>query len=114
MSIEEYLQGKVAYDVPTGALATILVDRNVEPETDVADVDMRTRDLCTADLYMWCASTPSTKNKVEDADGQWKHSDGGWATSAYDKRQLRAMANDIYAKYDESQPQQSTVRVINL
>jgi hypothetical protein len=39
---------------------------------------------------------------VEEADGYWKHRTTGAESSAFDKRNLRAMANDIYKKYGEN------------
>jgi hypothetical protein len=113
LTIESYLRGKVGYEVPDSALITILSDRGVTSGSDVSELDTKTKDLCTADLYMWCASTPSSRDSTSDEDGQWKHTEGGWETSAYDKRQLRAMANDIYDRYKESAGT-SGIRLINL
>lgn len=106
-TVEDYLRGCVGFDVADNALSTILIDREVEPGTDVCLLDKRTKDLCKADLYMWCASTPSTTGSVEDADGEWKHKEGGTQSSAYDKRNLRKMANDIYKRYGENVTQSS-------
>nr|DAV38594.1 MAG TPA: hypothetical protein [Caudoviricetes sp.] len=102
MTIEEYLVGCVGFEVADSAIATILLDREVENGTPAADIEKRTKDLCRADLYMWCASTPSKKGSVEDADGYWKHKEGGTESSAFDKRNLRQMANDIYKMYGEN------------
>ena len=102
MTVEDYLYGCVGFDVAESAIATILVDREVEPGSSVLALDKRTKDLCKADLYMWCASTPSKTGSVEEADGYWKHKTTGAESSAFDKRNLRAMANDIYKKYGEN------------
>lgn len=102
MTIEEYLYGCVGFDVAESAISTILIDREVEPGSSVTSLDKRVRDLCRADLYMWCASTPSKIGSIEEADGYWKHKEGGTESSAFDKRNLRAMANDIYKKYGEN------------
>lgn len=102
MTVEEYLYGCVGFDVAENAIATILVDRGVEAGSSVLALDKRTKDLCKADLYMWCASTPSIMGSVEDSNGVWKHKEGGTQSSAYDKRNLRAMANDIYRLYGEN------------
>lgn len=101
MTVEEYLYGCVGFDVAENAIATILVDRGVEAGSSVIALDKKTKDLCKADLYMWCASTPSIMGSVEDSNGVWKHKEGGTQSSAYDKRNLRAMANDIYKLYGE-------------
>lgn len=102
MTIEAYLRGCVGFDVSDEAIATILVDREVESGADVTTLDKRTKDLCKADLYMWCASTPSIMGSFEDSNGVWKHKEGGTQSSAFDKRNLRAMANDIYKLYGEN------------
>lgn len=102
MTVEDYLHGCVGFDVAENAIATILIDRGVEAGSSVLALDKRTKDLCKADLYMWCASTPSIMGSVEDSNGVWKHKEGGTQSSAYDKRNLRAMANDIYKLYGEN------------
>lgn len=112
MTIGDYLRGCVGFDVADNAIDTILVDREVISGSSVSDVDKRIRDLCRADLYMWCASTPSTIGSVEDSDGGWKHKEGGTQSSAFDKRNLRQMANDIYAMYGEN-AKNSKIRIIS-
>ena len=102
MTVEDYLYGCVGFDVAESAIATILIDRGVEAGSSVLALDKKTKDLCKADLYMWCASTPSKTGSVEEADGYWKHKTTGAESSAFDKRNLRAMANDIYKKYGEN------------
>ena len=113
ITIEEYLHGCVGFEVADSAITTILVDRDIEPGTSVADMDKRTKDLCKADLYMWCASTPSITGSVEDANGVWKHKEGGTQSSAYDKRNLRQMANDIYTLYGEN-IKGSKIRIVGM
>lgn len=76
-------------------------------------MEEKDKDLLTADIYMWCASTPSKVSDTKDADGGWSHTEGGWETSAYDKRQLREMANALYAKWDEDIQFHSRFRIIN-
>lgn len=102
MAVEDYLHGCVGFEVADSAIATILIDREVEQGSSVLALDKKTKDLCKADLYMWCASTPSIMGSVEDSNGVWKHKEGGTQSSAYDKRNLRAMANDIYRLYGEN------------
>ena len=102
MTVEEYLYGCVGFEVAESAIASILIDRGVSANSSVLELDKKTKDLCKADLYMWCASTPSKTGSVEEADGYWKHKTTGSESSAFDKRNLRAMANDIYKKYGEN------------
>lgn len=112
MTVEEYLYGCVGFDVAENAIATILIDRGVEAGSSVLALDKKTKDLCKADLYMWCASTPSIMGSVEDSNGVWKHKEGGTQSSASDKRNLRAMANDIYKLYGENTVS-SSMRIVS-
>ena len=114
MTIEEYLRGLVCYDIPDNTLSAILFKRNVIAGFDVGDLEERDRDLCLAEVYMWCATTPSAKNNTEDADGNWKHVEGGWQTSAYDERQMRAMAKELFDKWGENSTAIKKITLINL
>jgi hypothetical protein len=100
--VEEYLRGCVGFDIEDNAIATILEDRGIAPGTPSKELTRKQKELCKADLYMWCASTPSIKGSVEEAHGTWKHKEGSTESSAYDKRNLRIMANEIYKKYGEN------------
>lgn len=102
MTIEQYLRGKVGFEVADNAISVILEDRGITAGADSSTLDLRTKELATADLYMWCASTPSKQDTSFEADGGWKSQKGGWESSAYDKRNLREMANEIYEKYGEN------------
>ena len=115
LAIEDYLRGKVGFEIPDNALLAIFADRMMEKGQPVEDVEKRTLELATADLYMYCASTPSVKGVTEDAHGSWRHKDGGWESSAYDKRNLRRMANEIYARYGEKKTAKtSTFKIVQL
>ena len=124
LTVVEYLRGVTAYDVPDSALRVILVKRELGADETVESIPVvsspdgvssgrKSLDLATADLYMWCASTPSVKNDTEDSDAGWKHKEGGWQTSAFDKRQLRQMAKDLYDKWGESANVCSKMRILN-
>lgn len=124
LTIEDYLKGVTAYEIAENALRVVLVKRGVSRKALVSElltltdengvqIGQRTLDLATADIYMWCASTPSVKNDTEDSDGGWKHKEGGWQTSAYDKRELRAMAKELYDKWGEVSNINSKMRIVN-
>ena len=120
LTIEQYLHGKVGYDVPDDAIATILADRDIEPGANIdrlstdSDECLKLRELCTADLYMYCASTPSTISSKKEQDGGWTLESGGTQHSAYDSRQLREAAQVIYDKYGENVVVKSNIRIIDL
>lgn len=120
ITIEQYLRGKVGYDIPDNAIASILVDRGIEVGTNVSELNTdsatntKLKDLCTADLYLYCASTPSTISSHREQDGGWTLESGGTQHSAYDARQLRAMAQAIYDKYGEKTTATNYIKIINM
>jgi len=62
MTIEDFLSGATAYEIADNALKRVLVKRKIAFGTMVSELTERQLDLATADIYMWCASTPSSKN----------------------------------------------------
>ena len=120
LTIEEYLRGKVGYEIPDNAIASILTDRGIPESSDVtslsddASENTKLRELCTADLYLYCASTPSTISSHKEQDGGWTLESGGTQHSAYDARQLRAMAQSIYDKYGETTSTTNYIKIVNL
>ena len=120
LTIESYLRGKVGYEIPDNAIASILTDRGIPESSDVtslsddASENTKLRELCTADLYLYCASTPSTISSHREQDGGWTLESGGTQHSAYDARQLRAMAQSIYDKYGETTSTTNYIKIVNL
>lgn len=112
-SIESYLRGLVAYEVPNNALSGILYKRGIPFNSPIDSIELRLLELCEADLYMWCAKTPMSKSSSEDSDGDWKHTDGGWKASETDKSMLRESAKAIYLKYGEKIGNR-VIRIVNL
>jgi len=117
-TIEQYLRGKVGYNIPDEAIAGILIDRGIASNTDInsldadPDTNIKLRELCTADLYIYCASTPSTISSKKEADGGWTLESGGTQHSAYDARRLNAMAEYIYDKYGEKKKATNLLRIV--
>ena len=69
MTIEDFLSGATAYEIADNALKRVLVKRKIAFGTMVSELTERQLDLATADIYMWCASTPSSKNDTETVTG---------------------------------------------
>lgn len=98
---EQYVRGIVNMDLSDEVIANILSDRQIQPDSLVSNLDLKTKMLLKADVYMACSNMPSVKVSVEDADGNWKHKEGGGQISETDKRRWTAIANSIYAQYGE-------------
>jgi hypothetical protein len=110
LPVESFLRGCVGYSVSDETLMAIFLKREVEFGTPAMTLTPKTRELCTADLYIYCASLPSTSGSVEDADAGWRHKEGGTQKSLSDTGKLIAMANEIYRKYGEI-PSGSTIKM---
>lgn len=101
LSVEDYLYGKVKFNIPAGAMASILADRKLMGETAYADSDTTSVRLAYADLLKWFLLGHSKQNNVSDTDNGWSHSGGGYELDSEDKKLLKAEANAIY---DELEP----------
>ncbi len=99
MTIEQYLKHKTGYSIDDEAISTILEDRGVTPGSEVSSLSEKDKELCCADLYMYCATAPTIMNGREDSHGGWKHRESGYQSSAGDKSRLIVMADNIYKKY---------------
>lgn len=103
-TVEDYLIGKVKFDVPEAAIIPILVDRGLSGAAGVADLsddERTTLRLCYADLLKWFVIGPSKVNNTSDSDNGWTHTAGGYELSDDDIAAMKAEANAIY---DELEP----------
>ncbi len=110
LPVESFLRGCVGYSVSDEALMSILLNRDVDFGSLVSTLTTKQRELCMADLYMFCATLPSVSSTVEDSDAGWKHREGGTQKSASDKADLINKANLIYRKYGET-TNKSTIKL---
>lgn len=108
---EQYVRGVVNMELGDEIIANILLDRHVSPDSLALDLSLRTKMLLKADVYMACSAMPSVAVSVDDADGNWRHKEGGGQISETDKRRWSAIANNIYAQYGEIRYASSGPRV---
>lgn len=98
-TLEDYLAGKLDFDFPREALATILFDRGIMGMPLAADVPAKTRELCFADLLMWAADSAVVSTSELNSDGGWQHQSG--VKNPCDRDAMRAKARAIYSKYGD-------------
>lgn len=99
-TIEKYLQGKIRTKISEDALMSILADAEVKPNTPFEELTRKERDLATAYLYAWAATSPSTSARVKDADGNWSHEEGSETFDPSTRRHFLILANDLFKKYN--------------
>lgn len=109
-TITDWLQGKVAITISDETISSICFDRKVEPTALAANCDEKTRDLSLADLYMYCATLPTSTATIDDKNGNWEHKEGSVTMSAADKKQMRRLAYWLYKKWGEARPNLSSIQ----
>lgn len=111
VTIEEYLGG-VSPMVNEDIIKMLLVDREIESGTLVADMEEKDKDLIKADTLFWCASSPTTTGGWEEQVGNWKTKQSGNTLTNADKGMMKRMARMLYKKWQEPWPYPSSVRVV--
>lgn len=111
MTMYDWLAGCVGIDITEDAVNVILYDRDIEPDATLEETTKKQRELCKADLFMWCSTLPSTTGSVKDADGGWSHQEGGQRLTAEDKEAFRKAAVAIYRKYGEPIPGGTRIQI---
>ena len=114
MTVEEYLRGKVGFEVTDEAIGTILVDRGVTVGVDVSTLISKDKELLYADILMWAATRPSSYTGSKDSDNGWSHTEASSTLLKSDKERFESIANGIYAKYNDPKRRKSKINIINL
>ena len=91
-------------------IRSICFDRDISYDTLASDVTEKQRDLCTADLYMYCAMLPTSTATIDDKNGNWEHKEGSVTMSSTDKKQYRLMARRLYIKWGMVPPSLSSIK----
>jgi hypothetical protein len=101
LTISEYIQACVGFDIPDNTLNAILAGREIEVTALISSVSKQSKELCCADAFRWALTKPSGSVSVSDSDAGWKHAESSASITEYDKVNWRKMANEIYARYGE-------------
>lgn len=99
MTIEQYLTGKVDFNLGENTIAAILYDRGITAGASLDSVTHRQKDLALADLYVYVAGSSTSSSGEYESDGGWQRQKS--AKNAYNRNGLLALARELYAKWDE-------------
>lgn len=102
MTIEQYLNGKADFNLQENTIQAILIDRGIPEGANVLDVSQMKKDLATADLYMYLASSSTSASGDYESDGGWQRQRS--SKNVYDRNGLRALAKMLYAKWGVDVP----------
>lgn len=111
ITIEDYLGG-VSPLLNDDIVKMLLIDKGIEPNTAVADIEERDRDLLRADALLWCCTSPSTVGGNEEQVGNWKTKRAGMTLTSADRAMMKRMARRLYLKWDEPWRWQPSVRLV--
>lgn len=106
MTIEQYLQGMVDFNLSDNTLAAILFNRNITEGADAASVTLMQRELALADLYVFVAGSSTSASGDYESDGGWQRQRS--AKNVYNRNGLLALAKALYKKWGEEMPDAST------
>ena len=96
-TIDQYLRGKVDYDIPEATLLAIMADRGIIPGMALSDLSEMQKDLSLADLYMWLAGTSVSSTGEYESDAGWQRQRS--SKNVFDRGYFKALANALYAKW---------------
>lgn len=97
LTIEQWLNGMVDFNVPEVTIASILLNNGVDSGISASNVPLRERELCLADLYIWLSASSTSTSGEYISDGGWQHQKAN--KTVVDRAGLRARALDIYKKW---------------
>jgi hypothetical protein len=100
-TIENYLNGLFAEDFSTRNMTSVLLKRSITAGVDESTVELKSKELAQADLYMVLFNKFS-KGSESVTKGNWKRSTGGVNIGVNDRKSFFDAANLIYKKYGES------------
>jgi hypothetical protein len=97
-TIEQWLKGKVDFNIPESAIKAILFDNKITGGTPMCCTSERDRDLCLADLLMWLSSSSTITSGEVISDGGWQHQHSN--KNVFDRAGLVAKAKALYQKWN--------------
>jgi hypothetical protein len=111
-TIEQWLKGKVDFNVPESAIKAILFDNKVTEGTPASNTTEAERDLCLADLLMWLSSSSTVTSGEVVSDGGWQHQQSN--KNVFDRVGLVAKARALYKKWNSDKAESASGVKINL
>lgn len=99
MTIEQYLRGKVDFNLAAETVQAILLDRGIAEGSAMTSVTEKQRDLALADLYMFLSTSSVSSSSSYDSDGGWqKHRSN---KNVANRAAFADLARKLYEKWGE-------------
>jgi len=113
MTISEYLKGIFDFKFSDENILAVLTRRGVDATQPLDNVDEKSIDLATADLYVILANVVSGGGKRVQK-GNRSVSERSYQFGVYDRRSFMNTANKLYAKWGEITAYPSSVRFTHI
>lgn len=97
----EAIKGKLPYPLSDNAFTLALTDRGLVSTSTYSVSNKEALELAQADLICTLISAPDI-------------SESGYKVSLSDKKSMKALANGIYSKYDQTSPLAPKIKTVNL
>ena len=102
-TIVEYIRGCAnGYYISDNAIKQIVFKRKLTIQSNVGELEENILRLLQADTLVACAMNPTGERNISDADGTWKHSEGGQQMSEEERKRLISYARSIYEDCGET------------
>lgn len=105
MTIEQYLQGKVDFNLTDANIQAILYDHDIAEGEEMSNVTERQKDLALADLYMLLANSSVSSSGEYESDGGWQRQVS--AKNVHNRTGLIELAKALYKKWNVATPETS-------
>ena len=99
LTIEDYLRGRVRFEVTDENLASVRLAVNIPYQADVTTLSERDRDVAYARLLIQATTMPSVIRGDEIRQGNRAFKQGGSTLLTTDRDRLRAEADEILRRY---------------
>lgn len=113
MTISEYLKGSFDFKFSDANISSVLTRRGLEADTLLENVDEKSIDLATADLYIILANVVSGGGRRVQK-GNRSASERTYQFGVYDRRAFREMANMLYAKWGVAESVSSSAVFVHI
>lgn len=109
MAIEQYLKGKVDFNLALETIQAILFDRGIEEGSPLSIVTEKQKDLALADVYMFLATSSVSSSSSYESDGGWQKQTS--SKNVTNRAALADLAKALYAKWGEAPAATTTGKV---
>lgn len=101
MNVLDYFFGQFSFPIPTEVLESAFIGRGIKPDDDIADIEVKEKDLTLADILVILSRTSQGFTNRTGSDAFSTTIKGDYVPMEA-RRAMRDEANCIYKRYGEN------------